>query len=303
MIKKKILIIGGTGFIGSHLAEACIKKKWSVTSISLKKPLKNRHIRNVKYILCDISKRKLLLKKLKNKNNYDYVVNLGGHIDHTNKTKTYASHYTGLKNLISFFKRKKIKLFIQVGSSSEYGKVGSPQKESMNGKPVKIYGKSKLSATELTIETFKKYNFPCTVFRLYQIYGPGQSLNRFLPILIHSCINKKSFPCSNGKQLRDFLHINDLLNAFFKAFNNKNIRGKILNIGLGKPIQLLKIIKKVKKDLKGGNPIYGKIKLRIDEPKILFPNISLAKKFLNWKPRIQFLEGLEKTIFSFKKNN
>ncbi|MDC0426472.1 NAD(P)-dependent oxidoreductase [Pelagibacteraceae bacterium] len=303
MLKKKILIIGGTGFIGYHLAKACIKKRWSVTSISLKKPLKNRYIKNVKYILCDISKKKLLQKKLKIKTNFNYVVNLGGHIDHTNKTKTYASHYIGLKNLISFFKKKKINLFIQVGSSSEYGKASSPQKESMNGKPIKIYGKSKLLATHLAIKSFEKYNFPCTVFRLYQIYGPGQSLNRFLPILINSCIYKKSFPCSNGKQLRDFLYINDLLNAFFKAFNNKDIKGKILNIGLGKPIQLLKIIKKVKNDLKGGNPIYGKIKLRIDEPKILFPNISLAKKYLKWKPRIKFVKGLEKTIYSFKKNN
>ena len=105
-MKKKILIVGGTGFLGYHLAKKSLQKKWSVTSISLSKPKKYRYLKKVKYIICDISKKESLKKKL-NKN-FDYVVNLGGHVDHSNKKKTYNSHYEGCKNLASFFLKKRL---------------------------------------------------------------------------------------------------------------------------------------------------------------------------------------------------
>jgi nucleoside-diphosphate-sugar epimerase len=299
-LKKKILIIGGTGFLGFNLASECLKKNWLVSSVSLKRPSKARFLKKVKYILCDISQKKKFKKKLNL--NYNYIVNLGGHVDHNNKIKTYSSHFIGSKNLIDFFKEKKIDLFIQIGSSSEYGKIKSPHKESMKGKPIKIYGKSKLLSTNYAMKTFKEDKFPCSVFRLYQVYGPGQSTNRFLPALINSCLKNKIFPCSSGLQKRDFLYIDDLMNAFFKAFKSKTIHGKIFNIASAKPVQLLKIIKKVKHNLKGGKPVYGKIKLRIDEPKIVYPDISLAKKYLRWKPKVKFINGLKKTITHFKKN-
>ena len=85
MNKKNILIVGGTGFIGYHLAKKAIQKKLIVTSISTKPAKKIRYLRKVKYIICDISDKKKLTKVIKKK--YDYVVNLGGYVDHTNKKK------------------------------------------------------------------------------------------------------------------------------------------------------------------------------------------------------------------------
>ena len=101
-MSKKILIVGGTGFIGSNLAIIAIKKGWIVTSISLKKPKKKRLVKKVKYIQCDISN-KIKLKKCIKKNQYDYVINCGGHVDHKNKKKVFLSHYIGCKNLTDFF--------------------------------------------------------------------------------------------------------------------------------------------------------------------------------------------------------
>ena len=80
-----ILIVGGTGFLGYHLARACLKLKWNVSSISTKKPLKFRKIKSVKYYFMDISKKKSLFNI--SKKNFDYVVNFGGHVDHSNKKK------------------------------------------------------------------------------------------------------------------------------------------------------------------------------------------------------------------------
>tara|TARA_Y200000002_G_C22479643_1_gene578194 strand:- start:142 stop:600 length:459 start_codon:yes stop_codon:yes gene_type:complete len=131
-LNKSILIAGGTGFIGFHLAKKCLNLKWSVTSLSTSIPPKKRRLKKVKYKLCDISNKKKLLKKIKP--NYDYVVNLAGYVDHSHRIKTIKSHYVGCKNLTSLFLNSKIKKFVQIGSCIEYGKARSPQYENNKNK-------------------------------------------------------------------------------------------------------------------------------------------------------------------------
>jgi len=303
--KKKILIVGGTGFIGYHLAKTAIKKGWSVASISSTKAKKIRNLKKVKYLICDITNKKKLNKIIKA--DYDYVVNLGGYVDHSNKNKTFKSHYFGCKNLSEIFLKKNIRSFIQMGSSIEYGYLKSPQRESMKCKIKSVnstYGKAKLLATHHLMKLYKDYKFPATVLRLYLTYGEKQDVNRFLPIVINSCIEDKTFPCSNGEQFRDFVYIDDLVNSIIKSLQNTRANGQIFNIGSGKPKNIKKIIQTIKKKCNGGNPQFGKIKLRKDEIISLYPRITKAKKLINWKPRISFEKGLNKTIKSYygKKN-
>ena len=159
---KKILIIGGTGFIGYHLAKKSLKKGWKVTSLSSNRPKKIRYLSKVKYIRCDITNKKLLKKKI-NKN-FDYVVNLGGYVDHSNKKKTLLSHYNGCKNLAEIFLKKIPSSFIQIGTSLEYGNSNSPQKENIkcNLKTIKsTYGKAKLLSSIHMINLFKKKKLSC----------------------------------------------------------------------------------------------------------------------------------------------
>lgn len=135
---KKILIIGGTGFLGYHLAKFCLKKNFRVISVSKNFPRSIRFLKKVFYIRCDINNKKLLEEKLNY--NFDYVVNFGGYVDHSNKQETFKSHYLGVKVLGNIFLKKKIKKFIQIGSSMEYGSVRSPQKESYKCRPKSTYG-------------------------------------------------------------------------------------------------------------------------------------------------------------------
>ena len=99
------MIVGGTGFIGKELIKKCLKLKWKVTSISTKIVKSKNKMLGVKYLKCDISKKKNL--DLKIKEDFNYVVNLAGYVNHRHKIKTYNSHYIGCKNLSNFFKIKK----------------------------------------------------------------------------------------------------------------------------------------------------------------------------------------------------
>tara|TARA_B100001175_G_C19410882_1_gene591061 strand:+ start:62 stop:982 length:921 start_codon:yes stop_codon:yes gene_type:complete len=295
--KNKILIVGGTGFIGYHLAKKSLKMGWQVTSISKKPPKKIRSVTKVKYLYCDLKKKKFLKKIIKT--NYDYVVNLGGYVDHSNTKRVIASHYLGCKNLTDIFIKKKIKSFVQMGSSLEYGNLKSPQKEiyNYNFNLIKsTYAKAKLLATLHLIKMFKEKNFPSTILRLYLAYGPKQDFNRLIPVVIKACKENKKFNCSNGNQLRDFVYINDVIDAIIKALKNKNAIGQIINVGSGKPIKVKKIIMYIKKVLKGGQPLFGKIKLRKDESIKNYANVKKAKKLINWIPKISFKEGLDSTI-------
>ena len=302
--KKRILIIGGTGFIGYHLAKKSLKKSWHVTSISLNPPKKIRYLPKVKYIRCDITNKKLLKKSIRK--HFDYVVNLGGYVDHSNKKKTFQSHYIGCKNLAEIFLKKMPISFVQMGSCVEYGNLISPQEENAKCDPklVKsIYGKAKLLSSMHLMNLFRKKKFPATILRLYLAYGPRQDVNRFLPIIIKGCIKNKKFPCSHGNQIRDFVHVDDVVNAIIKSLTNKNARGQIINIGSGKPKKIKNIIKKVKKISKGGHPQFGKIKLRKDEILKIYPNIKKAKNKIDWVPKISFKRGLQSTIKYYKYHN
>ena len=301
MNKKKILITGGTGFIGYHLAKKCLKLNWSVTSLSTKNPTKIRKLKKIKYLISDISK-KSDLKKIININ-YDYVVNLAGYVDHSRKKKTLYSHYNGCRNISEIFLRKKIKKFIQIGSSIEYGRNLSPQKENLNNtKTFSIYGRAKLMSTNYLLSLYKKYSFPVSVLRLYLVYGPYQDRNRVIPIVIDNALKSKEFDCSLGTQFRDFVYIDDVVNGIIKSLKTKKNNGQIINLGSGKPIMIKDVILKICEIIGSGKPKFGKIKFRKDEIKNLYPSIVKAKKILNWTPKVKINLGLKKTINYYKKN-
>ncbi|MDC0896404.1 NAD-dependent epimerase/dehydratase family protein [Candidatus Pelagibacter sp.] len=304
MAKQKILIVGGTGFIGYHLAKKCLSLGWDVTSISKKRPIEIRALK-IKYLYCDLFNKLRLNKILKNLE-FDYVVNLGGYVDHSKSKKTYNSHYVGCKNLVSAIQKKKlIKRFIQMGSSLEYGNKNSPHDENMTVNPKNsksIYSKSKILATDFLLKKYREENFPVIIFRLYLTYGPRQDLNRLIPIVINHCLKDVKFPTSNGDQLRDFIYIEDVVRILLRSIKKKNINGQIFNLGSGKATSVKKIISTIVQIVNKGKPNYGEIKLRSDEQNKTYPDIKKLKKNFSIYKFVDFSEGLKKTIKYYKKN-
>ena len=117
-----------------------------------------------------------------------------------------------------------------------------------------------------------------------------------------NAIHDKKFDCSSGYQLRDFIYIDDLIDAIIRILKNRNINGEIINIGSGKPVSVKNLILKICKLVKGGKPQFDKISLRKDEIVKLYPHLSKIRKLLNWSSKISLEKGLKKTINYYKKN-
>ena len=205
-----------------------------------------------------------------------------------------------MKNLTNFYFKKSIKKFVQIGSGLEYGKARSPQKETFSINPDSNYALAKGKATQYLLK-ISKLKFPGIVIRPYQVYGPYQDYNRLIPIVIKNCLEDKKFPCSSGRQLRDFLYIDDFVEIVFKLMVYKDNNGQVYNIGYGKAFKVKKLINLIKRKINKGVPVFGKVKLRKEENLITYPSIYKVKKFFKWKPKVNLISGLNKTIEFYSK--
>ena len=297
-MKEKILVAGGTGFLGYHLLKKLLELKYDLYSISTKMPKKERKLKKIKYLICEVTKKNSIKKKLNI--TFDYIVNFSGYVDHSDKIKTMRSHYLGCKNLVDTFKNKKIKNFIQIGSSLEYGNSKSPHQETSHCRPRGNYGLAKLKASKYLQKVGSKNNLSFTVLRLYQIYGPNQSINRLIPVVVDSCLKNKIFSCSPGLQKRDFLFVGDLVKLILKIIKNKP-SNSIFNVGSGQSIKVKNIINLIKQEVGLGKPIFGKINMRKDEAINNFPNINKVITFFNWRPSTKLKKGIKNTISFYEK--
>lgn len=298
---NKILIVGGTGFIGRHLAERCLKDTPFVTCLGLRS--KKSFSKDIEFIHADISDKKQLQSVLLDKS-FHYVFNLGGYIDHTAYFKggrrLIESHFIGLMNLIDCLNKEELKGFVQIGSSDEYGNSSAPQRETMRESPISPYSFAKTAASHFIQMLSNIEGFPGVVFRLFLVYGPGQDEKRFLPQIIAAFLRNESVETTEGMQMRDFCYIDDVIDGIIKAAVTDEAKGRIINIGSGIPISIRDMINKTADIIGKGRAVFGARPYRYGENMELFADISAARKILQWSPSVSVDEGLRKTIEYYK---
>ena len=299
---KSLLVIGGTGFIGYHVISEAKKRGYKIYSVSLHKPKNKRVHKGIKYIKADITNFKAFKKKIKI--NFRYVINAGGYGYHPDfgkeGNKIIKDHFLGLTNILNVLEFKKLKKFIHLGSSAEYGNVKSRLKESNKCAPNTPYSIAKISCTQLLLNLFKINKFPVTILRLFQVYGPKQDNNRIIPFIINNCLKDKKFTTTRGDQLCDFCYIDDVVKAIFKSLESKKTNGEIINIGSGKPTKIKSVILLITKLIKKGSPIIGALNYKKNTNMKNYPSIAKAKQKLKWKPIVELNKGIKKTIKSYK---
>jgi nucleoside-diphosphate-sugar epimerase len=299
-----LLVVGGAGFIGQHVVKKALTQGFNIMVLSKNDCKAIDKLDGVTYLSSDISLKASLLTRLEGKV-FDYVINLGGYVDHANYLnggdKVYDVHFNGVRNLVDCIDKSKIKGFVQIGSSDEYGNNPAPQSEIQREAPISPYSCAKVASTYFLQTLYKTENFPAVILRPFLVYGPGQGIERFIPQIIKGCINNQKFPTSKGEQLRDFCFIDDVIQAIFSSLDNDSVHGEVINIASGKPISIKKMVNTIVDMIGSGEPQFDQIAYRSGENMALYGDITKAKKLLDWKPSVGLEQGLAETIKWVKK--
>lgn len=298
MAQTKLIVIGGTGFIGHHLIIKAKELGWSITSLSTKEPITYRRVSNVNYIFKNLSEDNCLKEILSYQ--YDYIVNLSGYVNHLNYfgggRKVIKQHFDVVRNIVDTSNLNSLKCFLNIGSSDEYGSNLSPQVENQREDPISPYSFGKTAATHFLEMMNKTEKFPSCTLRLFLVYGPGQNEERFLPQIIKGCLLNQSFKTSFGEQIRDFCYVEDVVEGILKTLQCPNVFGKTYNLASGKPIKVKSIIYKIKTIIEKGTPLFGKVPYRKGENMKLFADIKKIEKEINWSQKTSLDTGLKKTV-------
>jgi UDP-glucose 4-epimerase len=304
----RIIITGANGFVGGHLSTALQVIGLRVTQLVRSKATVSH--KEVTQIVVDLNDSKRL-KEIISTLQPNYVIHLAASKDRVNSGAQFCDSYqknvvTSL-NLISFcLDLPNFKRFIFLGSCDEYGQAICPFDEEMREMPANAYGLSKLAVTKILAGLYQSHQFPSVVLRPTVIYGSNQGSEMFLSALIQSLLSKKDFAMTHGNQFRDFVHVDDVVDAIIKAiYAGNQVDGKVVNIGAGVSHQVKKIAFLVANLIHPDaytNLKFGAVQYRSHEVMDYAVNIMLAKQLLGWNPHTQLENGLQKTINHFLAN-
>lgn len=308
---KKVLVTGGCGFIGSHIVDKLIElgaKVIVIDNLSTGKLENIEHILNkIEFIEGDIRDEILLDKILKDVNYISHQAALRSVPKSVEKPFQY--HEVNVIATLKLFMKAKelgIKRIVYASSSSVYGeRLNFPEKETDPPKPLSPYAATKLFGEYYAYIFTKLYGLGVVSLRYFNVFGPRQSLESQYAVVVPkfiTCLLKKESPpiYGDGNQERDFTYIDNIVEANILALIKEDIEGEVFNIADGKPRSvnyLLEVLKEItsQKDIQ---PVH--LEPRKGDVRKTYADNSKAEKFLGWRPRIDFYEGLKRTVEWFK---
>lgn len=308
-MKESYLVTGGTGFVGANLVRALVKKNKKVSIITRSNKI-NWRFKDIAKNL-DIYEADLLspaLEKIISKISPSHVFHLaayGSLPKEDNIEELIAINIKGTIRLLTFVKNHPLKIFVNTSSSSEYGVKVKPMKETDTLLPVNNYGISKVAATLFATNEAKKYNIPLITFRLFSVYGYYEEATRLVPWVINKALRNKQLDVTSPKHVRDFIFIDDVVQAYLHAATRKFTAGEICNIGTGQQSTVGDIVTFVMKMTKSTAHInwggYAAQDRQVEKG-MWRADMTHTKKVLNWEPSNSLETGLKKTIRWMEKN-
>lgn len=304
--KNIFLITGASGFIGSNLLRRLVEEDAQVHVILRK----NSNLWRIKDILhkthihiSDLSNYKDVLKIIqKSKPTVIYhLASYGAYPFQKNADKILKVNILGTWNLLHALLNHKYKLFVNTGSSSEYGYKSKPMKETDLLEPASYYAVSKCTQTHLCSHMAKESNKPIVTLRPFSVYGPYEEPSRFIPTLLKSLYYGKKMSLTSPDTARDFIYIDDMIDAYLKIEELRKYQGMCFNIGTGVQSTIKHVVKEASEVTNKKIQFeWGKMKPRSWDTTSWVADISLAKKLLKWKPQYNLNHGLLKNWEWFK---
>ena len=310
-MKDTIIVTGGAGFIGSHIAKRLDESGYEVIVIdNLQTGTKKNLPQGIEFIQGDISQKKCLsaIPEKKVFAVLHLAAQSSGEISNENPGLDLKINTLSTLQLLQWCKSHQVHRFIYASSMAVYGDlVKNPVSETHACNPLSFYGISKLSS-EHYIQHFARVGLATTSFRMFSVYGPGQNMTNmkqgmvsiFLAYLLRG---EEIWVKGSGNRFRDFTYIDDVVKAWCSCLENEKTYGKIYNLARGEKTCVKDLVHK-EIELYGLDPGSYPVKFEGSTPADqfgLYADISQIKRDLGWEPEISLDEGLKKMIEWVKK--
>ena len=299
----RIFVTGGCGFIGSHFVKRCLAAGADVLVLKTPESDCDRladsqdRIRFARGSITDAAAVRAAIEPfrpqfavhlaalLNRRAPEDFGDLLTVHVDGTRTLFEALENSPGLERVLT------------LGTMEECAGNSPPFREDQRETPASPYALTKHIAVKLAEYAGRHGGLPTIVLRPSTVYGPGQAEGMLIPNCIRACLAGKDFPMTSGAQTRDFLFVDDLVDAMVAALSAPLPAGTIIHVGSGKEVAVREVAERIN-DL-CGNPIviqFGARPLRPGEPKRAFFDISRARQLLPWEPRTPLPDGLAATV-------
>ena len=314
---KKVLVTGGSGFIGSHLVEEMVKIGARVKVLVPYTLNKNKE--DLVYLekgvlskldivygnIADLVCVKDVMKGAEIVFNLAAIVSIPYSYSHPREVVDVNTIGT-LNMLTAARETDNIERFIQTSTSEVYGTARYvPIDEKHPLQPQSPYSASKIAADSLALSFCNSFNLPVVVVRPFNTFGPRQSERAVLPTIICQALKQDIIAIGSVTPRRDFTYVKDTVNGFIKAAESKKGVGEVINLGTGKDYSIGESIEII------GSLLHKKLKVSVKEERKRPPKSEVmrlnadnrkAKKLLGWSPEYSFKDGLKETIKFISKN-
>ncbi|MBA5875170.1 MAG: NAD-dependent epimerase/dehydratase family protein [Nitrospira sp. CR1.2] len=294
----RILVTGGTGFIGSRLLTRLCDMDAHVHAASREQqPETPSNVEWYQGDLADLPTARSLLKAVKP----HVIYHLAGHVVGTRGADaivpTFHCNLASTVNLLTAAQSIGCNRFILSGSLEE------PSVDAGEGVPSSPYAVTKWASSAYARMFHALYQFPAVILRVFMVYGPGQrDLNKLIPYVIASFLRGDAPELSSGRRAIDWIYVDDVVDAFLAAALANNLEGKTIDVGSGKTETVRGIVRTIARLLEQDEvPVFG---TRPDRPleQVRVADPHAAEKFLRWTPQVSLEEGLQRTIDWYARN-
>ena len=314
--KMNILVTGGAGFIGFHVAKALLEKGDKVTIVDnfnnyydvklkearIKELGKHNNLEVIKADISDYDAMNNIFKKHKFNKICHLAAQAGVRYSLENPFEYEKSNILGTLVMLEMARKHNIKDFVFASSSSVYGdnkKIPFSEEDNVNN-PVSLYAATKKSDELLAYTYHHLYKINCTGLRFFTVYGPWGRPDMALFKFVKKILEDKPIDIYNNENMkRDFTYISDITEGVLAAIGNP-FPYEIINLGNGKPIELSYFIECIENAL-GKKAIKNMLPMQSGDVKITHADIKKAERLLGYKPKINIEEGIKRFVEWHKK--
>jgi nucleoside-diphosphate-sugar epimerase len=302
MSPKRILVTGAAGFVGALLTRRLLADGHTVHTLikSTTAPRRlaglERDLHAHQVDLRDEDRVRTIIASIRPEVIY-HLATHGAYPTQTDADGIIQTNILGTWNLLKALSDTDYEVFVNSGSSSEYGFKEYAMRETDLLEPNSYYSVAKCAQTLLCQHVAKTESRPITTFRLFSVYGPFEEPSRLIPTLIRRCLAGEDLTLVDPNIARDFVYVDDVVDAYLRIDKLSQLHGEIINIGTGVQSPIKHVADLILRHTGARVACHwGAMPARIWDAKTWVADCTKSARLLGWRPLTTLSEGLERTI-------